>query len=71
MSMSDSSYRAISHQLGDPELPTPAPAHVHCVAAILWWSHENPVTYNLQNIVTKDLLRLVLSCSDIFISVLE
>ena len=33
--------------------PSPAPAHVHCVAAILWYSHDMPVTYNLHGIVSK------------------
>ncbi len=41
------------------ELPSPAPAHVHCVAAILWYSHDLPVSYNLRGIVSKELLRSV------------
>ncbi len=53
------------------ELPSPAPAHVHCVAAILWYSHDLPVTYNIHGIVSKQLLRyaaFVLSAISIFTS---
>ena len=49
--------RGYSRQLGSIELPSPAPAHVHCVAAILWYSHDLPVTYNIHGIVSKELLR--------------
>ena len=49
--------RGYGRQLGSVELPSPAPAHIHCVAAILWYSHDMPVTYNLHGIVSKELLR--------------
>ena len=39
------------------DLPNPAPAHIHCMAAILWQSHELPVSYDLAGITTRDLLR--------------
>ena len=39
------------------DLPSPAPAHVHCVAAVLWESRERRVNYNLPGIVSRELLR--------------
>lgn len=38
-------------------LPNPAPAHVHCIAAVLWQSQELPVPYSLADIITMDLVR--------------
>ena len=35
------------HKICGIALPSPAPSHVHCTAAILWQSHELPVEYNL------------------------
>lgn len=35
----------------------PAPEHVHCVAAILWYSQELPVTYNLLELITPNLVQ--------------
>ena len=49
--------RGYGRQLGGVELPSPASAHVHCVAAILWYSHDMPVMYNIHGIVSKELLR--------------
>ncbi len=43
------------------DLPNPAAAHVHCVAAILWQSQDLPVTYDLPSLVTRDLLRYVVN----------
>ena len=43
------------------DLSTAAPAHVHCVAAILWNSQEKHVGYNLFDLVSLDLLRFVIS----------
>ena len=36
---------------------SPASEHVHCVAAILWYSHELPVDYDLLSLLTPDLIR--------------
>lgn len=46
-------------------LPTPAVVHVHVVAAILWKSHELTDRYGVKEIITKELLRLVIdtACS--------
>jgi len=44
------------HSMMHVDLPSPAPAHVHCVAAILWHSHELPVTYNIRAVISKELL---------------
>jgi len=40
-------------------LPTPAVVHVHVVATILWKSHEFMDTFNVKEIITKELLRYV------------
>ena len=53
----DDAYRPSPRERYDVGLPSPAPAHVHTIAAILWQSHELPVCYNLPDIITKDLLR--------------
>ncbi|XP_067680641.1 baculoviral IAP repeat-containing protein 6-like isoform X2 [Haliotis asinina] len=37
-------------------LPNPAPAHVHCIAAVLWQSQELQVQYGLSDIITIDLV---------------
>ncbi|CAH1791767.1 unnamed protein product [Owenia fusiformis] len=37
-------------------LPSPAAAHVHCIAALLWHSQELGVVYDLHQVVTRDLL---------------
>ncbi|XP_019627384.1 PREDICTED: LOW QUALITY PROTEIN: baculoviral IAP repeat-containing protein 6-like [Branchiostoma belcheri] len=37
-------------------LSTPSPAHIHCVAAIVWASYELPVQYNLLDILSQDFL---------------
>ena len=55
----DEGYRPLPRQLAHVDLPSPAPSHVHCVAAILWHSHELPASYNLPSIITRDLLRFV------------
>nr|KAG5700866.1 hypothetical protein BaRGS_012273 [Batillaria attramentaria] len=44
----------------DPASPlsaSPAPEHVHCVAAVLWYSHELPVEYDLLQLLTPDLIQ--------------
>ena len=46
-----------SSHMRSTDLPSPAPIHIHCVAAILWHSQELPVTYDLKGIITRDLLR--------------
>lgn len=33
----------------------PSPSHLHCVAAILWHSHELPVNYDLHSLLNRDL----------------
>jgi len=49
------------HHYGLPvDLSTAAPAHVHCVAAVLWNSQEKHVGYNLFDLVSMDLLRFVI-----------
>lgn len=61
--LKDSARETIQRRTGSvPEtsgqpLPTPAPAHIHCIAAILWHSRDLAITYNLQELITKDLLR--------------
>ncbi|XP_070181060.1 dual E2 ubiquitin-conjugating enzyme/E3 ubiquitin-protein ligase BIRC6-like isoform X3 [Littorina saxatilis] len=43
----------------DPASPlstSPASEHVHCVAAILWFSHELPVHYDLLSLITPDFI---------------
>ena len=52
----DDGYRTLPRD-GTPDIPSPAPAHVHTIAAILWQSQELPVTYDLQAMVTKELLK--------------
>lgn len=38
-------------------LSCPSPEHVQCVAAILWYSVELPVTYPLHRLVSVELIR--------------
>ena len=38
-------------------MATPAPVHIHCIAAILWHSQEMPVSYNIRGLVSRELLR--------------
>ncbi|KAL8592605.1 hypothetical protein ACOMHN_026535 [Nucella lapillus] len=50
------------HRMGCPEpspklTNSPASEHVHCVAAILWYSHERSVDYNLPVLLTPDLIK--------------
>ena len=45
------------HSGQQADLPTPAPRHIHCIAAILWHSHDLPVSYSLASLLTRDLLR--------------
>ena len=40
-----------------PSLPSPAPAHVHCVAVVLWHSLGMSINYNLKNVVSREFLR--------------
>ena len=54
----DGGYRpSRQNQLGLTDLPTPAAAHVHCVAAILWHCQEISIGYDLKAITGPDLLR--------------
>ena len=54
---SDDGFRPSPHELSGIALPGPAPSHVHCIASILWQSHELPVEYNLSQLITRDLVR--------------
>ncbi|XP_041353670.1 baculoviral IAP repeat-containing protein 6-like isoform X2 [Gigantopelta aegis] len=54
--------------LGDASwypLPNPAAAHVHCVSAILWQSQELPVSYDLGQLLNKELVRTLYEWSAI------
>ena len=53
----DDSYRPLPRHNVPIDLPSPAPAHVHCVATILWYSRDCAVTYDLRSILTRDILR--------------
>jgi hypothetical protein len=46
-------------RVSSASLPTPAVVHVHVVAAVLWKSCEYADRYNVKEIITKELLRLV------------
>lgn len=46
-------------RVSSASLPTPAVVHVHVVAAVLWKSCEYADRYNVKDIITKELLRLV------------
>ena len=52
---------ARGHRMGlfapDPASTSPASEHVHCVAAVLWYSHGRPVDYDLLALLTPDLIR--------------
>ena len=54
---SNERYNRIAHLTTFMSLPSPAPSHIHCVAVILWQSHQLPVEYNLSALITKDLVR--------------
>ena len=43
-----------------PAIASPASEHVHCVAAILWFSHEANVQYDLLSLLSQDLIRYCL-----------
>lgn len=60
-SYSTDGYGRIPHQTNFTSLPSPAPAHIHCVGVILWQSHQLPVEYNISALITKDLVRLELT----------
>ena len=53
----DSGYNSFPRRHTTPDLPAPAPAHIYCIAAILWSSQELAATYNLEELVTDHLLR--------------
>ncbi|XP_076097651.1 dual E2 ubiquitin-conjugating enzyme/E3 ubiquitin-protein ligase BIRC6-like isoform X3 [Mytilus galloprovincialis] len=53
---SSDGYSRIPHHTTFMSLPSPAPTHIHCVAVILWQSHQLPVEYNLNALITKDLI---------------
>ncbi|XP_064622207.1 baculoviral IAP repeat-containing protein 6-like isoform X2 [Lineus longissimus] len=66
---SDDHYRPSPRQTFamDEGLPNPAPAHVHCIAAILWQSSELQITYSLHNIITRDLFSSVYEWSTVLL----
>uniref|UniRef100_UPI00358FA005 baculoviral IAP repeat-containing protein 6 n=1 Tax=Myxine glutinosa TaxID=7769 RepID=UPI00358FA005 len=44
-------------------LLAPSPSHVHCIAAVLWYSLEQQVGYNLPGMMGPELFQVVLSWS--------
>ncbi|XP_033127778.1 baculoviral IAP repeat-containing protein 6-like isoform X2 [Anneissia japonica] len=52
-----STYQRAPHTLSPLEvgLLVPSPAHIHCVATIIWSSFELPVHYDLQSLLTQEL----------------
>ncbi|ELT93547.1 hypothetical protein CAPTEDRAFT_223860 [Capitella teleta] len=40
------------------DLPSPAPAHIHCIASILWHSRDL-ATFDLNQVISKDLLSVL------------
>lgn len=62
--LADSAQAFICRQMKDERMadsnspiPSPAPEHVHCVAAVLWYSRDLPVEYNLQELVTENFVQ--------------
>lgn len=54
---SDDRFRQSAPQTSYLALANPAAVHIHCIAAILWQSHELPVEYNLCLLISKELIR--------------
>lgn len=50
-------YGPAPHEAPYFTLPHPAAPHVHCIAAILWYSHSLPVRNELRTIITPQLFR--------------
>ncbi|XP_071961824.1 dual E2 ubiquitin-conjugating enzyme/E3 ubiquitin-protein ligase BIRC6-like isoform X2 [Antedon mediterranea] len=52
-----STYQRAPHTLSPLEvgLLAPSPAHIHCVATIIWSSFELPVPYDLRSLLTQEL----------------
>ncbi|GFO34551.1 baculoviral iap repeat-containing protein 6, partial [Plakobranchus ocellatus] len=57
------SFGSYSVGLGDNTLCNPSPEHVQCIAAVLWYSMELPVTYPLHRLVNVDSIRLLFDWS--------
>ena len=55
--VTDEGYRLLQRHPVPPDHPAAAPAHVHCIAAMLWQSWQQTVHYDLHGIITQDLLR--------------
>lgn len=53
--------RGGSSRLMYDTLSSPSPEHVQCVAAILWYSMELSVTYQLHKLVSVNFIRYVMS----------
>lgn len=53
---SHDNYATSTHLRSSLNQPNPAPAHVHCIAAILWQSQEIPVAYDLSAIISRGLV---------------
>lgn len=55
--LTDDGFHHMPHEISQITLPGPAPSHVHCIAAILWYNNETFIEYNLISLITKDLVR--------------
>ncbi|XP_029637353.1 baculoviral IAP repeat-containing protein 6 isoform X1 [Octopus sinensis] len=58
-------YGPAPHEAPYFTLPHPAAPHVHCIAAILWYSHSLPVRNELRTIITPQLFRSVYEWSTV------
>ncbi|GAB1609836.1 baculoviral IAP repeat-containing protein 6-like isoform X2 [Argonauta hians] len=58
-------YGSASHETSYFTLPHPAAPHVHCIAAILWYSQSLPVHDELCTIITQRLFRSIYEWSTV------
>lgn len=58
-------YGPAPHETTYFTLPHPAAAHVHCIAAILWYSRNLPVCSELRSIITPELFSSVYEWSTV------
>ena len=54
-----SHFQRAPHTLSPSEagLLNPSPTHVHCVATIIWASHQQQTSYNVASLLTNELFR--------------